>query len=79
MGYIELTSPVAHSWYFKGMPNYLLTILRIFDEEMKQSDIENVIYYQEYKGEDFFEPFLWIKPKNNSLDESLDKNNSSFL
>ena len=66
MGYIELTCPVAHSWYFKGMPNYLLTILRIFDEEMKQSDIENVIYYQEYKGEDFFEPFLWIKPKNNS-------------
>jgi len=34
MGYIDLTSPVAHLWYFKGVPNYLEIILRSFDEKL---------------------------------------------
>jgi DNA-directed RNA polymerase subunit beta' len=40
MGYIELTSPIAHIWYFKGVPNYLMILLRCYDsrEESYSSD-----------------------------------------
>ena len=32
MGYIELTCPIVHLWYLRGIPNYLLVLLRSFDE-----------------------------------------------
>jgi DNA-directed RNA polymerase beta' subunit len=48
MGYIELTAPVTHVWYLKGVPNYLSIILRCFDEDLSVSKIEQV-FYKVYK------------------------------
>jgi len=58
MGYIHLTCPVAHLWYSKGVPNYLCTLLRIFEctkgtaqarkeKEFKVSQLENILYFKE--------------------------------
>jgi len=43
MGHINLASPCVHIWFFKAVPNHMGTILG-----MKGSDIEKVIYYQDY-------------------------------
>jgi DNA-directed RNA polymerase subunit beta' len=32
MGYIDLTCPITHLWYLKGVPNYLCILLKCFDE-----------------------------------------------
>jgi DNA-directed RNA polymerase subunit beta' len=34
MGYIELTCPVTHLWYLKGVPSYLCILLKCFDEKI---------------------------------------------
>ena len=47
MGYIELTCPVAHLWYLKGVPNYLSILLRCFDEELSAKKLEEVVYFKE--------------------------------
>jgi DNA-directed RNA polymerase subunit beta' len=47
MGYIELTCPVTHLWYLKGIPNYLCILLRCFDEELTVSDLEQIVYFKE--------------------------------
>jgi DNA-directed RNA polymerase subunit beta' len=44
MGYIELTNPVTHLWYFKGVPNYLMTILKYYDEDLKFWQLDEIIY-----------------------------------
>ena len=43
MGHINLAAPVAHIWFFKAIPNHLGTLLG-----MKASDLEKIIYFQEY-------------------------------
>ncbi|GJQ28272.1 MAG: DNA-directed RNA polymerase subunit beta' [Phycisphaerae bacterium] len=43
MGHINLASPVVHIWFFKSMPSRLGTLLG-----MKTSDLEKVVYYQDY-------------------------------
>ncbi|CAG0976239.1 DNA-directed RNA polymerase subunit beta' [Phycisphaerales bacterium] len=43
MGHINLASPVVHIWFFKSMPSRLGTLLGT-----KTSDIEKVVYYQDY-------------------------------
>jgi len=43
MGHINLAAPVVHIWFFKAMPSRLGTFL-----DMKVSDLEKVIYYQDY-------------------------------
>jgi DNA-directed RNA polymerase subunit beta' len=35
MGYIDLTCPITHLWYLKGVPNYLCILLKCFDEKLK--------------------------------------------
>lgn len=47
MGYINLTCPVTHLWYMKGSPNYILTLLRCYHEDIKIKDIEKLIYFKE--------------------------------
>ena len=47
MGYIDLTCPVTHLWYLKGVPNYLCILLRCINEDIKVSDIEDVVYFRE--------------------------------
>jgi DNA-directed RNA polymerase subunit beta' len=43
MGHINLASPIVHIWFFKSMPSRLGTLLA-----MKTSELEKVIYYQDY-------------------------------
>jgi DNA-directed RNA polymerase subunit beta' len=43
MGHINLAAPVVHIWFFKSIPNRLGTILG-----MKSSDMEKIIYFQDY-------------------------------
>ncbi len=43
MGHINLAAPVAHIWFFKAMPSRLGTLL-----ELKTSNLERVIYFQDY-------------------------------
>ncbi|HNS21228.1 MAG TPA: DNA-directed RNA polymerase subunit beta' [Sedimentisphaerales bacterium] len=43
MGHINLAAPVMHIWFFKSIPNRLGTILG-----MKSSDLEKIIYFQDY-------------------------------
>ncbi|MCL2860582.1 MAG: DNA-directed RNA polymerase subunit beta' [Oscillospiraceae bacterium] len=50
MGHIELAAPVAHIWYFKGMPNRIAIVL-----DISPRNLEKVIYFAAYivtdKGE----------------------------
>lgn len=43
MGHINLAAPVAHIWFFKAMPSRLGNLL-----DLKTSDIERVVYFQDY-------------------------------
>jgi DNA-directed RNA polymerase subunit beta' len=43
MGHINLACPSVHIWFFKSMPSRLGTLLG-----MKTSDLEKIIYYQDY-------------------------------
>ena len=43
MGHINLAAPVVHIWFFKAMPSRLGTLL-----DMKTSDLEKIIYFQDY-------------------------------
>src|SRR5262245_8586554 len=43
MGHINLAAPVIHIWFFKSMPSRLGTLL-----DMKTSDLEKIIYFQDY-------------------------------
>ena len=54
MGYIDLTCPVAHLWYLKGVPNYLQILLSPYEEEkdvtkekLTIESIEDVVYFKE--------------------------------
>ena len=43
MGHINLAAPIVHIWFFKAIPSHLGNLLG-----MKTSDIEKVIYFQDY-------------------------------
>jgi len=43
MGHINLAAPVVHIWFFKAMPSRLGNLLA-----MKTSDLEKVVYFQDY-------------------------------
>ncbi|MFW5653679.1 MAG: DNA-directed RNA polymerase subunit beta', partial [Planctomycetota bacterium] len=43
MGHINLAAPVVHIWFFKALPSRLGTLLA-----MKTSDLEKIIYFQDY-------------------------------
>ena len=43
MGHINLAAPVVHIWFFKAMPSRLGALLA-----MKTSDLEKLIYFQDY-------------------------------
>ena len=43
MGHINLAAPVIHIWFFKAIPNHLGILL-----DMKASDLEKIIYFQDY-------------------------------
>ncbi|MCK4658907.1 MAG: DNA-directed RNA polymerase subunit beta', partial [Phycisphaerae bacterium] len=43
MGHINLAAPVVHIWFFKAMPSRLGNLLA-----MKTTDMEKVVYFQDY-------------------------------
>ncbi len=43
MGHIELAAPVAHIWYFKGIPNRIALVL-----DISPRNLEKVIYFASY-------------------------------
>ncbi len=53
LGHIELASPVAHIWFFKGLPSRIGNML-----DMTLRDLERVLY---------FEVFVVIDPGNSGL------------
>ncbi len=53
MGHIELASPVAHVWFFKGLPSKIGNFL-----DMTLTELEAVIYFEKY---------IIIDPKNTKL------------
>jgi DNA-directed RNA polymerase subunit beta' len=43
MGHINLAAPIVHIWFFKALPSRLGALM-----DMKTSDLEKVIYFQDY-------------------------------
>src|SRR3954452_12893097 len=43
MGHINLAAPTVHIWFFKALPSRLGALL-----DMKTSDMEKIIYFQDY-------------------------------
>src|ERR1043165_9454813 len=43
MGHINLAAPIVHIWFFKALPTRLGALL-----DMKTSDIEKIVYFQDY-------------------------------
>lgn len=43
MGHIELAAPVAHIWYFKGIPSRIALLL-----DISPRNLEKVIYFASY-------------------------------
>jgi DNA-directed RNA polymerase subunit beta' len=73
MGFIELTCPITHLWYLKGVPNYLCILLRTFSEKLTVSDIEQIVYFKEgeriiSKNSPFY-PFFYPEKKREFLNE----------
>ena len=56
MGHINLAAPVVHIWFFKSLPSRLSTLLG-----MKTSDIEKIVYFQDYVVTDVGQSPLKLK------------------
>ncbi|MFW2332086.1 MAG: DNA-directed RNA polymerase subunit beta', partial [Nitrospinota bacterium] len=56
MGHIELASPVAHIWFFKGLPSRIGNYL-----DLTLKDLERVIYFESYIVIDPYETDLKYK------------------
>lgn len=75
MGYIDLTCPLTHLWYLKGIPNYLCILLRCINPEISPANIEQVIHFKE--GERIIHPdnplyeFLYPEIKENEFEKFL--------
>ena len=75
MGYIDLTCPITHLWYFKGLPNYLCILLRCFSSTLRVSDLEDIVYFKE--GEKRLRNdhplFRFVYPDSNEIRNELKK------
>jgi len=72
MGYIELTAPVTHIWYLKGVPSYLCILLRLYQPEsltgtapyektLTVKQVEEVVYMVDgERGLDKEHPFYYF-------------------
>jgi DNA-directed RNA polymerase subunit beta' len=75
MGHINLAAPVVHIWFFKSMPSRLGTLLG-----MKTSDLEKIIYYQDYVVTDPGDTELKFKQvmTEDEYREAVDKYGNAF-
>ena len=71
MGYIDLTCPITHLWYLKGIPNYLCILLKCINPTITLNDIEDVVEFKD--GEKIIDeenplyPFFYPDKTNNEL------------
>jgi DNA-directed RNA polymerase subunit beta' len=49
MGYIDLTCPITHLWYLKGIPNYLTILLKSIDSNITTTHIEGIVEFKKEK------------------------------
>jgi len=47
MGFIDLTCPITHIWYLKGIPSYLSILLKVYDPNLTVEKLEDIIYMRE--------------------------------
>jgi len=75
MGHINLAAPIVHIWFFKAMPSRLGTLLG-----MKTSDLEKIIYYQDYVVVDPGDTDLRLKQllTEDEYREALEKFGNAF-
>ena len=75
MGHINLAAPVVHIWFFKSMPSRLGTLLA-----MKTSELEKIIYFQDYVVTDAGQSPLKAKQllTEDEYREALNKYGNSF-
>ena len=68
MGHVELVAPVAHIWYFKGIPSRMGYLL-----DIRPRDLEKVLYFAAYIVTDVFKDKLKedLKMLTEELDEEL--------
>ena len=73
MGYIELTCPVTHLWYLRGIPNYLLVLLRSFNEDLTVNHLEQIVYFRDgEKSLDQTNPLYQFFSENNTSTNNND-------
>lgn len=53
-GYIEFIFPLAHYWYFQGVPNYLYYLSKFFIPTIKVNDIQTILYDIKVPEEDYY-------------------------
>ncbi len=75
MGHINLAAPVVHIWFFKAMPSRLGSLLA-----MKTTDLEKVVYFQDYLVTDPGDSPLKKKQLMNEEEyrDAMNKYGSSF-
>ena len=75
MGHINLAAPVVHIWFFKSMPSRLGTLLA-----MKTSELEKIIYFQDYVVTDAGQSPLKVKQllTEDEYREAINKYGNSF-
>lgn len=80
MGYIDLTCPVAHLWYLKGVPNYLCLILKCFDDTLTVNHLETIVYFKD--GEKIISEgnplYSFFYPQSKGLKKYFVSNLNSF-
>ena len=73
MGFIDLTCPVTHLWYLKGIPSYLCVLLRVYENTLTVDNLEGIIYMREGElpitKEHGLYPFLQTYHKENELNK----------
>lgn len=69
MGYIDLTCPITHLWYVKGIPSYLTNILQVIEPNFKGSDLEDIIYFRKDES-----PFFSVFAEESNFSDRETKN-----
>jgi DNA-directed RNA polymerase subunit beta' len=64
MGFIELSCPITHFWYLKGIPNYLLLLLQVFD---KKKEVQRHVNVED------LESIVYLTPLEDDLDNPLNR------
>jgi len=73
MGHINLAAPIVHIWFFKAMPSRLGNLL-----DMKTSDLEKIIYFQDYVVVEVTDPECPLKPRQVLSEDEFRANSERY-